>query len=323
MCKRKGSRLGFTLVELLVVIGIIALLISILLPSLARARQAAVTLQCLSNLRSIGQGISLYANDSKGYLPYAWVTVHDPSKAVSAGDTMQISWPTTISQTLGGSGSYNMWDANNAGSMRVFECPARLMAPSGPWVPVSTYGGHPLMFANDWAFAPMQNAPWQEYNGNGTSRSVTGPPLYKLTMLRNASEKAMIMDATQILQSADGTVGWSFPCVWHIDGTRYWWGTRLNEERSAWDGWIQSAAWENINNDADLGGTLTDVPDYNFNPGDGGNYNLRFRHNMNKTANILFGDGHAESFTQSNGKAGLKHNNFFIAFNPPGYMVQT
>lgn len=62
---------GFTLVELLVVIGIIALLISILLPSLAKARQYAVNIACQSNLRSVGQGLLFYANDHKGKLPGA------------------------------------------------------------------------------------------------------------------------------------------------------------------------------------------------------------------------------------------------------------
>lgn len=61
---------AFTLVELLVVIGIIAVLISILLPSLSKARQAAIKVQCASNMRQMGMGVALYANDNQGSMPY-------------------------------------------------------------------------------------------------------------------------------------------------------------------------------------------------------------------------------------------------------------
>jgi prepilin-type N-terminal cleavage/methylation domain-containing protein/prepilin-type processing-associated H-X9-DG protein len=68
-CSPKHTRHGFTLVELLVVIGIIAVLISMLLPALNRAREQARSAKCLSNLRQLTMAAIGYCNYNKGMFP--------------------------------------------------------------------------------------------------------------------------------------------------------------------------------------------------------------------------------------------------------------
>src|SRR5438093_10285432 len=88
---------AFTLVELLVVIGIIAILIVILMPALRRAQQSAEEIRCASNLRQLMQGFLLFANEHKGHLPGGVYDMAnpDPEKRdwlMGAGPGWLIQW---------------------------------------------------------------------------------------------------------------------------------------------------------------------------------------------------------------------------------------
>jgi prepilin-type N-terminal cleavage/methylation domain-containing protein/prepilin-type processing-associated H-X9-DG protein len=147
----RSPRKAFTLIELLVVIAIIAILAGMLLPALAKAKQKAISSNCLTNLKQMGMANGMYLGDNKQKVPYAALISVDPA------NSQNYSWDDLIMGYMGapyvmGDGQTNWrmaWDKQATppgntpkAAMKAFICPADKVDWPGNVDGAQRYGGN-------------------------------------------------------------------------------------------------------------------------------------------------------------------------------------
>ena len=198
--RRTGS--GFTLVELLVVIGIIALLMSLLLPALNRAREAAKEAACMNNLRQWGLGLAMYVDSSKGQLPADDIDGDTPAAAMQGPDGLgwesPALWFNAVPQKISRKTYDQMQVEHLAGAQRLpfegehstFVCPSTSVA-VGVGAVDAAEEGYFMMYGKVGTTASVKRPTFLCYAINSKLFSAAWG---KMSKIRKSSETVLLME---------------------------------------------------------------------------------------------------------------------------------
>ncbi len=308
-------RTAFTLVELLVVIGIIAVLIGVLLPALSKARQSASSVACQANLRQIGQAIFIYTTQTKGILPPGYYDIVPP---IPPGNQTVARWVDILQGVMSskyGSNSTDAYNTNSSAALlrKVFVCP------EGPnedmlsgKVFACSYLSHPRLMPQ----LASPNAPsTYAWVNNDPYPGVRGKHPYNMARIKRSSEIALIWDAPLIFDTTAGgwTISQGCPVANQIDKGRYYSGSLTTTTFLTEDYGAISDPTFTPNSPIDFK-VAFNLKDNNQDNGFA-TQTARFRHLNNTSLNALMVDGHVESFrysTQNPQQSGFLRKNINV-----------
>ena len=219
-CRKSAG--AFTLVELLVVIGIIAVLIAILLPALGRARAQANTLACLSNQRQIGLAINMFANDHDGYVPKGFFNsgpvAYAPEVGTPWGYTDPLwNWDYVIQPYFNNNKNVLRCPADDTGNFR--------------W---KNNDNNPALDPKE---RLIDNVPGS-YRLNKSNQANVGTHApwecaYKLSQIKKSSDQIVICEGTYVDSSGPGWDAWGDVATWEKNANGA--VSKANKTNVAWD----------------------------------------------------------------------------------------